>query len=503
MLTALHDPSCARQVARPPQAAAPAVGRGLLLLIALTIAVRLIAIDRPLVGVFATKNVVYAMIARNWALGRAPLWRPTVDALVGGERGLHLVEFPVSAYLTGGLWRAFGGSLDVWGRLTSVGWSAASVALMFLLVRRWHGPAAAYGAALTMALAPVSIIYGQSFMLEASVAALTLATFYFLDEWLGSRRWPWLVAISAAFGLLVLTKVYMLVLLLPLALWPGVTSLRTKCVAMAVLLLAAVPAIAWYGDAYRAAGPHSPLAAHVFYSVRASADVHRVPHPLLSQPDFYAQALADLATRVLSPVGFLLALAAFFDRGWRRHAVWLASMALLMAALPRKFHEMNYYYLVVLPPLAVLAGLGWQVLYNRWRPGRLAMAALLVVAAAGALRYAVHPAFCTPDEDRAVTAAASAVRELTRPDEPVATMHGSTIDLLYYCDRAGWNIPPDLPHLQERLAECRRYGARYLVVAGWDRLDHDRGDVRFLAALSKAAEGDDFRILELAPSLPQ
>jgi hypothetical protein len=28
-------------------------------------------------------------------------------------------------------------------------------------------------------------------------------------------------------------------------------------------------------------------------------------------------------------------------------------MALLAAALPLKFHEMNYYYLVVLPPLFI------------------------------------------------------------------------------------------------------------------------------------------------------
>jgi hypothetical protein len=470
---------------------------GAWLLVVLAIAVRMPAIDRPLVGEFATKNAVYGMIARNWALGRASLARPTVDCLVGGERGLHLVEVPLSAYAAGGLWRALGGSLDAWGRLTSVAASAASVVLLFFLVRRWHGPVAAWGAGLAMALAPVSVIYGQSFMLEASVAALSLATIYALEAWCHGGRRAWLAAMVLAFAMLVLTKVYMLVLLLPLALWPATATWRQRVVVVGLLALASAPALAWYADAYRAAGADSAEAAHVFYSVRASTEAHRLPHPLLFDRAFYAQAAADLATRGLSPAGLALALLAFRDRSWRRHAVWLASMGLLMAILPRKFHEMNYYYLVILPPMAVLAGLGWRVFYERWRPGPWVCAAVLLVAAAGAMRYTVRPAFLTPAEDRGVVAAAAAARGLARADEPIATMHGSTVDLLYYCDRPGWAIPPDLPNPSEALDECANQGARYLVVAGWDALEADHPNMQMLAQLPVVAKGKDFRVLKI------
>ncbi len=52
------------------------------------------------------------------------------------------------------------------------------------------------------------------------------------------------------------------------------------------------------------------------------------------------------------------------------------------------------------------------------------------------------------DEDRGVVTAATAVKSLASVDEPVATIRGSTLDLLYYCDRLGfrafdaaaWNI---------------------------------------------------------------
>ena len=112
----------------------------LIALLLLTAIVRLPGIGRPLLGSFATKNVVYGMIARNWVQRDAPLWYPTLDVLRGGHRSLHMVEFPVSAYLSGGLWHVLGGSLDVWGRATAMGFSMASVAGLFLLVRRWFGP---------------------------------------------------------------------------------------------------------------------------------------------------------------------------------------------------------------------------------------------------------------------------------------------------------------------------------------------------------------------------
>jgi len=279
---------------------------------------------------------------------------------------------------------------------------------------------------------------------------------------------------------------------------------RTMAGLLAVATLSVLPAAAWYADAFRTAASENPLASRVFYSVRQSGEAHAWPHPLLRGGEFYRQVLDDLSGVALTPLGLGLALVGLWNRAWRRHAAWLAAMALLGLALPRKFHEMNYYYLVVLPPLCVLAGLGWQLLYERLRPGRAAIAGVLAVALLFSLRYAARPAFATPTEDRGVTAAAAAVRELTAaaaavreltsPDEPVATMHGSTIDLLYYCNRAGWALSPDDPLLAEKLADCRRGGARLLALAGaLDEEDARRYD-ELLAGCELLRAGDGFRI---------
>ena len=209
----------------------------------LTAAVRLVAIDRPLLGNFAAKNVVYAMIARNWAEGRATLWYPTLDCLRGGSRSLHLMEWPASAYLTAGLWRTFGGSLDVWGRAVSVALSVAAVAVLFLLVRRRHGQTAAIGSRLRprpvagrdrrrpelharnlggvshvgrdllrRPLGTVPIFAAQATSLRRRLAAVRRenGTVPFLAS-------GWLLLAGVSLALLLLTKIYMLVLLLPLA----------------------------------------------------------------------------------------------------------------------------------------------------------------------------------------------------------------------------------------------------------------------------------------------
>jgi hypothetical protein len=92
------------------------------------------------------------------------------------------------------------------------------------------------------------------------------------------------------------------------------------------------------------------------------------------------------------------------------------------------------------------------------------MAGLLLVGLVFALRYSVRPAFVSPPEDRAVVAAGRAVQQLAGADEPVITMHGTGIDLVYYSNRPGWFVAPDAPDLAQQLEDCRRQGARYLVV---------------------------------------
>jgi hypothetical protein len=170
-------------------------------------------------------------------------------------------------------------------------------------------------------------------------------------------------------------------------------------------------------------------------------------------------------------------------------------MVILVAALPRKFYEMNYYYMAVLPPLCVVAGLGWKVVWERLRPGRTATAGLLLVALVLSMRYAVKPAFVTAEEDWAVVAAGQAIQALTPEEEPIVTMHGTGIDLLYYANRPGWAVDPETADLGAVLEDFRGQGARFLVVAGCEAAS---GELEALDAYEPVLDGDGFCIWELA-----
>jgi hypothetical protein len=278
------------------------------------------------------------------------------------------------------------------------------------------------------------------------------------------------VLFIATFALALLTKLYLIVLLLPIAWWAGhawmAGRLRGSHLAcgLAALFVSVAPAALWYAHAASTADSAHPLHERVFYSVSHSVAAHWPPPSLLFEPRFYGRLTVDLFTVVLTPVGLSLALLGALRRDARAWLPWLAACAVLIAILPRKFHEMNYYYLPVLPPLCILVGLGWETLRARFADRRLALA-IALLAVVLSVRYFARPAFVTPIEDSGVLAAAEVVRQRTEPNERIATMHGTTFDLLYYCDRKGWFLAPDDPRLRQKLAACRRAGARLLAVA--------------------------------------
>ncbi|MDA7979799.1 MAG: glycosyltransferase family 39 protein [Pirellulales bacterium] len=473
---------------KSPAAAQGTSWRLVLLVFLVALGVRSVHLTRPLLGNFATKNAAYGMIARNFARGNAPVWRPTLDVMVNGQRGAHLLEVPLSAYAAGLGWKICGGSLDTWGRAVSAILSALTAALLTVLGGRWFGTRVGLAAGLALAFAPVSIIYGQSFMLEASVAFFVVAAMLSLDVWASQqRRFFWLVVCGLSLAALFLTKIFMLVILWPIV---GLGMFRRSKRAVSstpvgdqryredhkagrialsvVLLLACLPALAWVGYVFTTSDPDVE-SVPVFYSLRNSATAHAWPPPILRSPEFYQQFLDDLMSVFITPIGFVLALLGIANRSWFCLIPWLGSCVALVLALPLKFHEMNYYWVPLLPPVCLLIGVGWRNLTEnlRFRGGwwRTLFLGVVVILTA---RYSLRPAFVTPAEDRSVVAAAEAAQEFTSEDDLVVTIHGTSIDLLYYCDRRGWALSVNDPKLGERISELANAGARVLVVANKD-----------------------------------
>jgi hypothetical protein len=265
-------------------------------------------------------------------------------------------------------------------------------------------------------------------------------------------------------------------------------------------LLAAValwPIARWYFEVWNI--PVTDVAA-VEHHPRSRAAIHSVPHPLLFTAEYYVRTVSDFATHVLTPVGALVLLLGGIGVGKLRSASFFALVAafgLLLAALPLKFFAANYYYVVVLPAAALATGAAWRQIVARFQPSARIQAVIGIVFLACAARYAVGPAFKTPPGDRSVETAADAARRQSPADQPLATLHGSSVDLLYYCDRRGWALDASDPRFAERLEVAVAGGAQYLVVADLATAYDRSATIDVLRSLAVVDSGDDWQLLEL------
>jgi hypothetical protein len=265
----------------------------------------------------------------------------------------------------------------------------------------------------------------------------------------------------------------------------------------AALSLSALPALAWYGHGWWIARAESPLVSKVFFSLHDSTRVHMFPHPLLLSADFYRKLLDDMTGPALTPLGFCLLLVGLCCPAARRYRIWLAMCGLLVVLLPLKFYRMNYYDLLILPPLAIVAGLGWERILGAFQRSSRTPIAILAVALLLSMRYAFVPAFVTPGEDQSVIPAAEALRKLASPQQRIIAVHGSNFDLLYYCDHPGWAVPIDEPEFAARVDSAIAQGAHWLVIAHLAKVDANPTAKAYLDRLPLETSGSDYRIYRL------
>ena len=235
------------------------------------------------------------------------------------------------------------------------------------------------------------------------------------------------------------------------------STTKTAIVAAGAFLLAALPALAWYGHGWWLSRADSPLAPHVFFSLHDSTRVLHLPAPAALLCRFLSQAArrsnragADSARvwpDVVGPANAghasLPGLAADLRFAGRVAAAEVLQDELLrpgdpaplgiagrarMAAIPK-----------CLPTIAARRGRGSSVWAACFRCGMRTFRPL-------SLRPKIAPC-CRPP------------RRFTRRStlaEPIVAVHGSNFDLLYYCDHPGWAVPVDDAKFAEHVADATR-----------------------------------------------
>ncbi len=426
----------------------------------LSVAFRMLGISRPLLGNFAVYQTAYAMIARFFAEEHfKTIFYPQVNILVNGKPALHLLYYPISALIAALGATFLGGPLDFWGRLQSVLFYGGSSFYLYRFVKTFLNSRIALASLIAFAIAPLTIIYGQSFQHEMATVFFTAAFFYYWLQFLRKRR-PWHFILTGFFlSWILLTRPNNLYIFLPsfyLAVldskspdagWKNIFKLGF--VSMLGFILPAL----WYFHTWRVS-----YAANNIYSTMYAQLMVRSSFvsPLALHGEYY-KALLDLLTgNVCTPVGFTLFLIGMMAGAgdWKKYGffmLWSLSFLASSLLIPRKLIDHEFYLLHFLLPAAPLMGLGFQHIYDhlamKASSRKMALGFFIAACIGISLRYAVHPAFKTPDSDKNILKIAEEVKAHTSKEKDRLVVQGTHV-LLYYADRYGWefrvNKGPDI-----------------------------------------------------------
>lgn len=424
------------------------------IILAAALAVRLYGIMNLFLDSHAERQAQVAIVARNLYRHGLNVFCTTLD-IFGPDSGCALLEFPLIHTLAALLYYPFG-ELEVIGRAISVGFSLASVVVMYALARALMPQGAALAATALYAFAPLHIYFGRAFMPESSMLFFSLVAVYGALRYVRRSHWAsWAVSAIAA-ALAYLSKPTALLLAVPIsALW--FERYRWQTLRRADLwvyhVLTAGVALAWivYANLVNYGNPHFPGSWHWVGIVTERGGIAG----WWVSPQFYGRLGGVIAFLLLTPVGVAGFLAGVIrsrqDAENRFLYAWLLAVLVYLFALAGANVGHVYYQLPALPVTGLFFGLGVAALAGSApvvefsRRNRKALITLALIAAV--LYLAGFRAFFTYMYDTSLrmpyaAEVARIIRERT-PEDAVMILNqpnASPTVLTYYARRRSWDF---------------------------------------------------------------
>jgi len=438
---------------------------------------------RPLLGNFSIYQTAQAMVAKFFVEENfASLLYPKLNLLVRGEPSLLLLYYPLSSLVTAVLVAVFGGEYGVWGRLQAVFFFIAAAFVLYRLVVRLLGERMAFGALVFFVLCPLTIIYGQSFQSEMAVVFFTVLFFHQLLEWLERASVGAFVIGTLALSGVLLVRPNCATVILPaiyLA-WSGAKTRegrlgRTISILGLFAAGSILPAL-WYFHVWKISQTASNIYGTVFAQIAVRSSFLS---PAVFELDYYVELFDSLAGVVFTPIGLtLLGIGLFSGRAREREFLFFILWAVAFLAgslvIPRKLLDHNFYLLHLALPSSIVIAAGFFHIYDTFvrnrRLQRQFLICFLAISFLMSLRYALHPAFKTPQEDQNIIPMAEEFKKRTVKNQTRVIVQGHH-SFLYYADRYGW------PFSTFRAGETQEY----MKYGNWRKLPEKQWQTRQIA----------------------
>ncbi|MCL4374439.1 glycosyltransferase family 39 protein [Patescibacteria group bacterium] len=457
------------------------------LIIVVALGLRLYKIDTPLADYHSWRQVDTAAVARNYVRNGINLLLPRYDDLSSIEtgkenpQGYRMVEFPAyNALIALAAKNLPWLSLEMWGRLITALFSLVIIAILYYLVLQEYGRTAAVFSALTYAIFPFFVFFSRVILPETPALAIAFLAILALYLALEKKTKPWLAITlslisSFCFALAILMK--------PTVIFYGITlafiffrrygiAVIKKWRIYGYFFLSAIPFLLWrhYISAYPEGIP-----ANLW--LIAQVNTYQGLQTIFFRPAFFRWIFFERIGQNMFGVflSFFVLLGVLGKtKKFLLHSLLLSSLAYLFVFQGGNVQH-EYYQTLILPAVAVMAGLGVNHLFkNRpvFAPLAVTVPATLVIFALSLFfsYYRVRDFYNYPPE---LPQIAKIVRLLTQPTDKIITDRMGDTTLLYLTDRKG------SPAIYQDLEKFKQENYKYLVTLNPETIKTIKGENRY------------------------
>lgn len=341
----------------------------LAMVILLGIAMRLYAINAPLVESHQVRQAQTAMMARNLYEDNMNIFRTRLD-IFGNQPGYIILEFPLMHAIAALLYYLFGVQ-DMIGRLVSVAFSLGAMLLMYGLARQFLSMAGAFAALILYAFSPMNIFFSRAFMPESSMMFFMVGAVFFFLKWLDKQTVILYLTAIIFSAFACLTKPTAGLIFAPiLTAWffKYRRGLFSRIDFWFYILLTMLPLVLWgaYANYFNAKIPYC-----TFSLADSWLKIILTRGTLIHwfDPKFYTFIGGSVIFLLLTPLGFMgtaFGISCVKDRLQRKILYsWLGAIIIYFYALAGCNSGHIYYHLLLLPVAAIFFGFAVEWLLGK------------------------------------------------------------------------------------------------------------------------------------------
>jgi 4-amino-4-deoxy-L-arabinose transferase-like glycosyltransferase len=470
----------------------------IVLLLLITILPRCVRLNDPFLDYLSHRQTDNATLARNYFEKNPNILWPEVNWYADRPNYIEST-FTLMPWLTSLGYRAVGEQPWV-ARSLAVLFSALGVISLFGLVGLYWGQAAGFLAALFLAISPMALYVGRSFMDDIPALMLGIAGLLGVAVWLRKGRWWALVLGLLALTLSLMVKVVTLYFYFPLAalLWDRWRwrAFRQPA-AWLILGLPLLPTAAWYawarhiGQQYLTFGIGGPASNEHTVKWSSAAEVFRWSY--FRKIGNRVNSLVITLPATLTLIPGVIAAGLQRGTGWLIFGSWVLGVAVFTLISGKAQWIHNYYQLPFAAALAPFIGVGLAAIWERKTIGRLiALGLVLWLAVASARSASVWYNVW----QGSVPHEAQVVQAMTGPDDRIITVvWDNDPTLLYHLHRPGWIANYLDPTAVAEVPQWLQKDARLLILQDMQRPEAQwLWDQPWLRGLELIERGPDYAI---------